>query len=79
MALPSIYTVLTEPTKKKRLADHSDCLPPMLCTKVRPKIIAIPVMRIVMFELNETTWVRSYPTDSEIFGFNDVTVLNPTV
>ena len=36
-------------------------------------------MTIVMFELNEATWVKSYSTNSEIFRFNPVTMLNPAV
>ncbi len=32
-----------------------------------------------MFELTEATWVKSYPTNNEIFRFNPVTVLNPAV
>ena len=36
-------------------------------------------MNIVMFELTEATWVKSYPTNSEIFEFNPVTVLNPAI
>ena len=73
------YIVIIKPAKKKQLAANIDCLPPILCTKVRPKISAIPVIVIVMFELTEATWVKSYPTNSEIFGFNLVTVLNPAV
>ena len=32
-----------------------------------------------MFEQTEATWVKSYPTNNEIFGFNPVTMLNPEV
>ena len=32
-----------------------------------------------MIELTEVTWVKSYPTNNEIFGLNLVTVLNPAV
>ena len=47
--------VTIETVKKKQLAANIDYLPSKLCTKVRPRINAIPVIAIVMFELIEAT------------------------